>query len=84
MSSITNIDEMPDCLRKYEMITQKVVTSPGWKFEDSEFSHKNESVILGDKIMKHPQKHYVAGWKRASEIKNAVLFQNGCDCRDIV
>jgi hypothetical protein len=26
----------------------------------------------------------VTGWKRASEIKDAVLFQNGCDCRDIV
>jgi len=40
MGNTTNIDEMPDCMQKYEMINQKALTTPGWKFTDVEFSHQ--------------------------------------------
>ena len=84
VDQITDIDEMPDCARKYQMICEKVRAQPGYLFEDAEFSHANEADIFGEKIMAHPNKNFVMGWKRASEIEGAVLFQDGADCRDVV
>lgn len=75
---------MPDSMIKFEAILAKIKSDPTYKFTDAEFSHANEPDILGQKIMGHPQKNYIEGWKRACEIKDAVLFRNGADARDIV
>ena len=84
IDNITNIDEMPDSIRKYEMILRKIKNEPGYKFVDAEFDHNKEVDILGEKIMGHQTKLNVTTWKRASEIPGAVLFRDGADCRDII
>lgn len=83
---IENIDEMPDCLRKFEMIKLKSKADPTWKFTDAEFSHANEQQVLGDTVFCRPPpllKHGVVGWKRASEMDGAELFMGSADCRDV-
>jgi hypothetical protein len=77
---------MPDSLKKYQMIMAKVNSTAGYKYTDVEFNCKNEAQILGSTIMSNSSlpKHGVKGWKRASEIKDAELFEDGADCRDIV
>lgn len=85
---ITNIDDMPDCLRKFEMITMKCGFEKSYKFTDVEFSHSNESQVLGAAIMNRQEspgpKHGTTQWKRASEIDGCELFVDGADCRDVV
>ena len=82
------IDEMPDCDTKLQQIRKNHNTKKSQnKFEDAQFSHDNETQILGvpaDEVERQKRAWVITGWKRASEIPNSVLFKNGASHLDII
>lgn len=78
------IEELPDCMPKWEKILAKGRAEPNWKYTDVEWNMAEKpELVLGEELFKLKENSGFNKFVRCSNMTGWELFVDGASCRDI-